>query len=258
MSPRMTRAPPCRIVRRLPERLAPDHRRKVRSFVRRPGRITKAQQRALTALLPRWGIPYNESRIDLDEAFGRRAARVLDIGFGDGEALLTTAANYPSIDYLGVEVHEPGIGHLLVLLEKAGLDNVRIIDRDVVDVLDHMIEDAAFDAVNLFFPDPWPKKRHHKRRLVQPGFAAAVARVLVDGGLFHIATDWADYAEHTREVLARCPDFGAVPAGELGGDPLSFRPPSKFERRGLRLDHVIDDQYYRARSAAPSASTRSP
>ncbi len=233
--------------------MAPSHLRKVRSFVRRPGRITKAQQRALTTLLPRWSVPYGESRIDLDEVFGRRAPRVLDIGFGDGEALLTTAVNNPSIDYLGVEVHEPGIGHLLVLIEKAGLDNIRIIGRDVVDVIDHMIADDTFDAVNLFFPDPWPKKRHHKRRLVQPEFVAAVAGVLVDGGLFHVATDWADYAEHTRDVLAECSDFIQVAVEELEGDPLAFRPPTKFERRGLSLDHVIDDQYYRARPGAQSA-----
>ncbi len=220
------------------------HLRKVRSFVRRPGRITKAQQRALTTLLPRWGIPYGESRIDLDEAFGRRAPRVLDIGFGDGEALLTTAANHPNIDYLGVEVHEPGIGHLLVLIEKAGIDNIRIIGRDVVDVIDHMIDDRAFDAVNLFFPDPWPKKRHHKRRLVQPAFVGEISRVLVDGGLFHIATDWTDYAEHARDVIAQRTDFTPVSAEEVCGDPLAFRPPTKFERRGLRLDHVIDEQYY--------------
>ena len=231
----------------LPYSMAPSHLRKVRSFVRRPGRITKAQQRALTTLLPRWGIPYGESTIDLDGVFGRRARRVLDIGFGDGEALLTTAANNPSIDYLGVEVHEPGIGHLLVLIEKAGLENIRIVGRDVVDVIDHMIGDDAFDAVNLFFPDPWPKKRHHKRRLIQPTFVAEIARVLVDNGLLHIATDWADYAEHTRAVLAQCSDFMLVAAEELGGDPLAFRPPTKFERRGLRLDHVIDDQYYRVR-----------
>ena len=233
--------------------MVPTHLRKVRSFVRRPGRITKAQQRALTRLLPRWGVPYRESRIDLDEVFGRCAPRVLDIGFGDGEALLTTAANNPGIDYLGVEVHEPGIGHLLVLIEKAGLGNVRIVSRDAVDVIDRMIEDHSFDAVNLFFPDPWPKKRHHKRRLVQPEFVGAVARILVDGGLFHIATDWADYAEHTREVLARRADFAPVPEEEIRGDPLAFRPPTKFERRGLRLDHIIDDQYYRMRSAGPAA-----
>ena len=238
--------------------MASTHLRKVRSFVRRPGRITKAQQRALTTLLPRWEIPFGESRIDLDEAFGRRAPRVLDIGFGDGEALLTTAANNPSIDYLGVEVHEPGIGHLLVLIEKAGLDNIRIVGRDVVDVIDHMIADDAFDAVNLFFPDPWPKKRHHKRRLIQPSFVAEIARVLVEDGLLHIATDWADYAEHTREVLAQCSAFTPVAASDLCGDPLAFRPPTKFERRGLRLDHVIDEQYYRARSAAPSARDQGP
>lgn len=236
--------------------MASTHLRKVRSFVRRPGRITKAQQRALTTLLPRWGVPYRESTIDLEVIFGRRAPRVLDIGFGDGEALLTTAANNASIDYLGVEVHEPGIGHLLVLIEKAGLDNIRIIGRDVVDVIDRMIEDRAFDAVNLFFPDPWPKKRHHKRRLVQPGFVEAVARVLVDGGLFHIATDWTNHADHTREVLAQFADFTAVAAENLGDDPLAFRPPTKFERRGLRLDHVIDDQYYRFRPEVRNAEDR--
>ena len=134
--------------------MAPTHLRKVRSFVRRPGRITQAQQRALTTLLPRFGVPYEAARVDLAEIFGRDAQRVLDIGFGDGEALLTSAANNPSIDYLGVEVHEPGIGHLLVLLERAGLDNVRIVNRDAVEVVELMIEDRCFDAVNLFFPDP--------------------------------------------------------------------------------------------------------
>ena len=234
--------------------MAPTHLRKVRSFVRRPGRTTKAQHRALTRLLPRWGVPYGMARIDLAEIFGRRAPRVLDIGFGDGEALLTTAANNSGVDYLGVEVHEPGIGHLLVLLEKADLGNVRIINRDVVDVIDHMIEDRSFDAVNLFFPDPWPKKRHHKRRLIQTEFVAAVARILVHGGLFHVATDWADYAEHTREVIAHSGDFTPVPAEDLSDDPLAFRPPTKFERRGLSLDHIIRDQYYTVRPAQPSGT----
>src|SRR5690606_23583613 len=176
--------------------------RKIRSFVKRPGRITAAQQRALETLLPRYGVPFEARRLDLDALFGRAAPRVLDIGFGDGEALVTTAAAHPDIDYLGVEVHEPGVGHLLILLERARLTNVRVIVRDVVDVIDAMLPDASFDAINVFFPDPWPKKRHHKRRLVQPGFIAQCERIMKPGALLHIATDWAPYAEHVREVLA--------------------------------------------------------
>jgi len=218
-----------------------EHPRRVRSFVRRPGRITTGQRRALEHLLPRYGIAWAEHPIDLDLAFGRAAPRVLDIGFGDGEALLTAAARFPGIDYLGVEVHEPGIGHLLTLLERSGIDNVRIVDRDAVDVIRHMLPDGAFDAVNLFFPDPWPKKRHHKRRIVQPEFVAAVAAVLKPGGLFHIATDWADYAGQIAGVLAASADFVTVDRVAAGNDSLAFRAPTKFEARGLKLGHDVVD-----------------
>ena len=221
------------------------HLRKVRSFVRRPGRLTSAQRRALEQLLPRYGVANDARPLDLDALFGRRAERVLDIGFGDGEAVVTCAANYPQIDYLGVEVHEPGIGHLLLLLEKAGLTNVRVIVRDAADVVREQLGDASFDAVNLFFPDPWPKKRHHKRRLVQPAFAAEIARVLRPGGFFHVATDWADYAEHTRAVVAAEPRLVPTLAKDLCENPLAFRPPTKFERRGRRLGHDVFDLYYR-------------
>jgi tRNA (guanine-N7-)-methyltransferase len=226
------------------------HLRKVRSFVRRPGRLTAAQRRALEELLPRYGVPIDAGApLDLDALFGRRAACVLDIGFGDGEALVTCAANYPQIDYLGVEVHEPGIGHLLLLLEKAGLNNVRVIARDAADVIREQLGDRSFDAVNLFFPDPWPKKRHHKRRLVQPAFVADVARVLRPGGLFHFSTDWADYAEHTRAVIATEPRLVPASANDLCENPLAFRPPTKFERRGRRLGHDVFDLYLRATEA---------
>ncbi|MFS8608621.1 MAG: tRNA (guanosine(46)-N7)-methyltransferase TrmB [Gammaproteobacteria bacterium] len=226
--------------------------RKVRSFVRRPGRITVAQRRALETLLPRYGLPYEQRRLDLDAVFGRSAPRVLDIGFGDGEALVTTAARYPEIDYLGVEIHEPGVGHLLLLLERAGLENVRVIVHDVVEVIEAMLPDASFDAINLFFPDPWPKKRHHKRRLVQPPFIAQCERIMKPGALLHVATDWAPYAEHTREVLAQSA-LQPVAAQTLAGDPLAERPPTKFERRGERLGHVAADLYYRRPPASEPA-----
>jgi tRNA (guanine-N7-)-methyltransferase len=220
------------------------HLRKVRSFVRRPGRVTAAQRRALTDLLPRFALPPAD-REAFARAFSRHAPRVIDIGFGDGEALLTTAVNNPDIDYLGIEIHEPGVGHLLLLLEKAAIDNVRVVTRDAADVLPELVPDGSVDAVNLFFPDPWPKKRHHKRRLVQPPFVAEVVRVLKDGGLFHIATDWADYARHTVETLAGEPRLEPIDAADLCHNPLAFRPPTKFERRGVRLGHAVVDLYYR-------------
>ena len=178
--------------------------------------------------------------------FGRDAPRVLDIGFGDGEAIATSAANYPALDYLGVEVHEPGIGHMLLLLEKTGLTNVRVIARDAADVVPQQIPDGSFAAVNLFFPDPWPKKRHHKRRLVQPPFIAEMLRVLAPGGLLHIATDWADYAVHTAEVLGADKRFVPMSADDVKDEPLAFRPPTKFERRGRRLGHDVVDLFYRS------------
>jgi len=218
--------------------------RKVRSFVRRPGRATAAQRRALSELLPRYGASAADSSLDLTAIFGRNSRRVLDIGFGDGEALVTNALNNPAVDYFGVEVHEPGIGHLLLLLEKADATNVRVVARDAADVVP-LLPDTSFDAVDLFFPDPWPKKRHHKRRLVQGAFVAEIARILKPGGFLHVATDWADYARHTREVLGESTRFAAVDAAELREDPLATRPPTKFERRGMRLGHDVADLYYR-------------
>jgi tRNA (guanine-N7-)-methyltransferase len=219
--------------------------RRVRSFVRRPGRITASQQRALSQLWPKYGVEYREAELDLDALFGRTAPRVLDIGFGDGEALVTMAARSPDVDFLGVEVHEPGIGHLLVLLERAQLDNVRVIARDVVDVIDHMIAPHSLDGVNIFFPDPWPKKRHHKRRLISDAFMPRLAEITRAGALVHIATDWQPYAEVIAEVLDRAPEFEAIEASPPGSMPLRERPPTKFERRGQRLGHNVTDFFYR-------------
>ena len=221
------------------------HHRKVRSFVQRAGRTTSAQKRALRDLLPRFGIPFQERVLDLGLAFKRRAPVVLDIGFGDGTALLTLAANHQDRDYLGVEVHEPGIGHLLLQLQRAKLDNVRIIRHDAVEVIAHMLPAGKVDAVNLFFPDPWPKKRHHKRRIVQPDFVRDIARVLKPRGTFHISTDWDDYAEHAREVMGGFGQFRALSPEQASSEPLFDRPASKFERRGIGLGHTVTDLHFR-------------
>jgi len=220
------------------------HKRRVRSFVRRAGRATEAQQKAIKDLLPRWGIEYLHERLDLNAAFGRSATRVLDIGFGNGEALVSTAASLPGVDFLGVEVHEPGIGHLLVIAEQAGITNLRVIKRDVVDVIDAMLGPAAFDAVNIFFPDPWPKKRHHKRRLIQAAFVEKLAMIMRPGGLLHVATDWSGYAEHILNVMEESGEFRRTTAAAVVENPLAHRPPTKFERRGLELGHTVSDMYY--------------
>ena len=220
------------------------HHRKIRSFVRRPGRTTHAQRRALQDIWPRYGIEPDEHALDLRAVFGRSAPVVLEIGFGNGEALFTSAANHPRIDHLGIEVHEPGIGHLLMLLERADLDNVRVIARDAVEALDRQVGDATIDVVRIFFPDPWPKKRHHKRRLLQQSFIAALARVLKPGGLLHLATDWADYAEQMTERIARSNEFRPLTAEAATESCLAERPPTKFERRGRRLGHEVWDLYY--------------
>ena len=218
-----------------------EQRRPVRSFVRRAGRLTGAQRRALDTLLPRWGVaaPAPGSRLDLDRLFGRGARRVLEIGFGDGDSLAEMAAAEPATDFLGIEVHEPGVGHLLLALERGGLTNVRVIVHDAVEVLAGWLPPASLDRIQLYFPDPWPKKRHHKRRIVQPGFLADAARALRPGGALHMATDWAPYAEHMREAADACPWF--EPAGAEGA---AARPQTKFERRGLGLGHEVADLLY--------------
>jgi tRNA (guanine-N7-)-methyltransferase len=227
--------------------MAVTHPRKIRSFVRRPGRTTTGQRRALESLLPRFGLAVDDEMLRLDEVFGRSAPRVLEIGFGDGEALFTSAANNPEIDHLGIEIHEPGVGHLLMLVQRAGITNVRIAVRDAVDVIARQLPDASFDTVRIFFPDPWPKKRHHKRRLVQADFVAALARVIKPAGLLHIATDWPHYAEHISDVLSDSADFEPLAPGEAARYPMSARAPTKFERRGRRLGHEVVDLYYRRR-----------
>lgn len=225
----------------------PDLRhRAVRSFVRREGRLTPAQADALARLWPRYGIEPPAVPLDLDTVFGRSAARVLEIGFGAGEHLLARAMAEPQRDFIGVEVHRPGVGRLLREAEIAGLGNLRIAVADAVEVLRDWLLPATLDELVLYFPDPWPKKRHHKRRLVQPAFARLAARVLKPGGLWRLATDWADYAQHMREVLDVAPEFESLADGATGyvARPDS-RPPTRFEQRGERLGHAVFDLAYR-------------
>jgi tRNA (guanine-N7-)-methyltransferase len=219
------------------------HPRSIRSFVLRAGRMGSGQQRALEEHGPSFILPYSAGPLDLTVTFGRTAPKILEIGFGMGESTASIAASQPENDYLGVEVHTPGVGALLKRIGAAGLGNLRIIHHDAVEVLEHMIAESSLDGVHVFFPDPWHKKRHHKRRLIQPAFIARLAGKLRPGGYLHLATDWQDYAEQMLAVLQAepslantVPDYAPRPA---------YRPLTKFEQRGLRLGHGVWDLVFR-------------
>jgi tRNA (guanine-N7-)-methyltransferase len=217
-------------------------KRAVRSFVRRAGRITPAQARALRELWPSFGVDFSPDLLNLDEVFGRSAEKILEIGFGDGEALVRDAALQPETDFLGVEIHEPGVGRCLMAARDLGLTNLRVIMHDAVEVLREQIEDVALSRVHLYFPDPWPKKRHHKRRLVQAAFLELAASKLESGGILHIATDWENYAEHIDDLVDRSPAFTLAERLVHDGDhPTPGRQTTKFERRGLKMGHRIWD-----------------
>ena len=203
--------------------------------------MTASQARALDELWPVYGIDFSETVLDLDGVFGRSAKRVLEIGFGNGDTLVLAAAGDPSLDFIGIEVHEPGVGHCLIKAREAGVENLHVISHDAIEVLEKQIPDAALSRINLLFPDPWPKKRHHKRRIIQPVFLALAARKLAPGGALYIATDWENYAEHIDETLADCPDFALDERREHGGDRPLDRHTTKFETRGLRRGHRIWD-----------------
>lgn len=217
--------------------------RPIRSFVLRQGRISHAQQRAYDALLPRYGIPFSESLLDLDAAFGRHAPRILEIGFGMGETTAAIAQSQPENDFLAIEVHTPGVGSLLKQIEERGLANLRVIQHDAVEVLTHMISPQALDGMHIFFPDPWPKKRHHKRRLIKPEFVALLVERLKPGGFIHVATDWEDYAEQILAALSAEPRL-ANTAPAYAPRP-AHRPLTKFESRGVKLGHGVWDIVFR-------------
>ena len=218
--------------------------RKVRSFVLRQGRFTDAQQRAFDELWPRFGLDYTGTQRDFDAAFGRSAKRILEIGFGNGQALRYSAQLDPTRDHIGIEVHAPGVGRLLNALAEDNASNVRLYHHDAVEVLQHEIADGTLDEVRIYFPDPWHKKRHHKRRLVSDAFAALLVRKLASDGRLHLATDWQDYAEQMWDVLEATAGLSntAGPRGHVAR-PL-WRPQTHFETRGQNLGHGVWDLLY--------------
>lgn len=215
----------------------------IRSFVHRRAHITPAQQAALDQLLPRWSIPYQNTLLDFEDVFGRRADTILEIGFGMGETTEKIALARPHDNFLGVEVFNAGVGALLRRIDKSGLTNIRIVQHDAVEVLRDMVAPNSLAGVHIFFPDPWPKKRHHKRRLIQPPFVHMLAHRLQPGGYIHCATDWQNYAEQMLNVLSDEPMLanttdGYAPRGDR-------RPMTKFEQRGLRLGHGVWDLLFK-------------
>ncbi|MCW5625828.1 MAG: tRNA (guanosine(46)-N7)-methyltransferase TrmB [Burkholderiales bacterium] len=221
--------------------------RPIRSFVLRTSRTSNAQRRAVDTLLPQFGIDYRPERLDLDAAFGRHAPKILEIGFGMGETTAAVAQANPEQDFLGVEVHTPGVGNLLKLIDADHIANIRIIQHDAVEVLTHMIAPDTLAGAHIFFPDPWPKKRHHKRRLVQPPLVHLLTSRLAPGGYLHLATDWDEYAQQMLAVLSAEPALENTVADFAPRPPT--RPFTKFEERGLRLGHGVWDLLFRRRAA---------
>ena len=217
--------------------------RGVRSYVLRAGRVGPGQRRALDELAPRFVLPFAEAALDAEAVFGRHAPLALEIGFGMGDATAQVAAAQPAVDFIGVEVHEPGVGALLKRIGEQGLGNLRIVRHDAVAVLERMVAPASLAALHIWFPDPWPKKRHHKRRLIQPAFVALAASRLAPGGVLHCATDWEPYAQQMLEVLAAEPLLANTAEGFAPRPP--WRPLTKFEGRGLKLGHGVWDLVFR-------------
>ena len=219
--------------------------RQIRSFVRREGRITPSQQLALDSLSPKYGIEYGDSIVDLNNIFNRKAQVSIDIGFGNGVSMLEIATNQSDWNHLGIEVHRPGMGRLFSQLEERKLSNVRAICADAVEVLTNMIADASIDRFLIFFPDPWPKKRHHKRRLIQQEFTQLMAKKLKSNGVVHLATDWQPYAQWMLEVMDDDSQYSNLAGEGNYSEKPNYRPTTKFETRGQKLGHGVFDLIYK-------------
>lgn len=219
----------------------------IKSFVRRAGRMGTGQQRALETLAPKYVVPFEAHQADWAGHFGRAAPTVLEIGFGMGGATAAIAAARPDINFIGVEVHEPGVGALLKLIDEGSLPNLRIVQHDAVEVLRHMVPQKSLAGVHIYFPDPWHKKRHHKRRLIQPGFVSQLVSYLAPGGYLHCATDWQPYAEQMMEVISAETLLRNTADASQGGYALKpdYRPLTKFENRGLKLGHGVWDLVFK-------------
>lgn len=218
--------------------------RRIRSFVRRQGRMTHAQNLALENLWPICGLDPQEP-FDASHVFARDAPLIVEIGFGNGESLVQMAAASPENNFLGIEVHRPGVGRLLLRAEELALRNIRVYCADAIEILQQKLEDRSLAGVQIFFPDPWQKKRHHKRRLITPAFASLVARKLMRGGILHCATDWSDYAKQMLEVLEGCPDLRNTAGKCVFSERPDYRPLTKFEARGKRLGHPVWDLIFK-------------
>jgi len=217
--------------------------RRIRSFVLRQGRLTKGQARALETVFPKFGITYKPELLDLSTQFGRTdSKKILEIGFGMGETTAKIAQTLPECDFLAAEVHTPGVGALLKLIDESALTNIRVIQHDVVEVLQNMLAEASLDGIHIFFPDPWHKKRHHKRRLIQAGFVKLLCTRLKPGAYIHVATDWQEYAEWVLEVLSAEPQLQNT-AKDYAEKP-GYRPLTKFENRGIKLGHGVWDMVF--------------
>ena len=214
--------------------------RKIKSFVLRQGRLTPGQEKAFATVWPQFGISYQAQPLDFSQVFANSNPVVLEIGFGNGDSLAQMAAMNPDNNYLGIEVHRPGVGHLLIEIARLKLTNLRIISHDAIEVIRDCIAAHSLHGVQLFFPDPWHKKRHHKRRIVNPDFLDSLQRILKPGGFFHAATDWANYAEHIDDALKMHPAFSRIDNAAF----IAARPQTKFEQRGERLGHEVADIVY--------------
>ncbi|HED34583.1 MAG TPA: tRNA (guanosine(46)-N7)-methyltransferase TrmB [Gammaproteobacteria bacterium] len=228
----------------------PDNKiRTIRSFVKREGRLTPGQQQALESLWPTFGIDFTDEILDLKTLFGREAETIIEIGFGNGDSLWQMAQARPDINHLGIEVHRPGAGHLLHLIETSDCRNIRVSIHDAVEVLQHQIADASIDRFQLFFPDPWHKRKHHKRRIVQNAFIEQIAQKLKPAGIFHMATDWQHYAQHMLNELNNSPLFTNLSEDNRFVPRPDERPVTKFEKRGQRLGHGVWDMLFQKKPA---------